>query len=126
MSSPKNYKGNQILITGVCSKGPYRYAENILINSSVDWINWGYSIEYIHPNIIEHIKAGIIQKGTETNFAIWHIGVDIKAKLLRKGIIDHLVLKKEYLNITFFLKELLQGTIKLPSKDYYLFKYIDI
>lgn len=115
-----------ILIMGVCSRGPYHYVKNILNNSDVKWMSWGYFVNYIHPLVIKQIKSRKIKSGTEAIFAIWEIGVKKRAILLRKGIIDHIVFKNEYTNFTIFLKEKISGFIEFSEKDHYLCRYYNI
>ena len=115
-----------ILIMGVCSRGPYHYAKNILNNPDVEWISWGYFVNYIHPHVIKHIKSGKIKSGTEVIFATWDIGIEKRAILLRKGVIDYTVFKKEYANFTIFLKEMISGFIKFSEKDHFLCRYHNI
>ena len=117
---------NPMLIMGVCSRGPYRYAKDILQNSDVKWMSWGYSSDYIHPDVFNCIKDKIIKSETEVVFAIWDIGVEKKAKLVRKGTIDHVVFKKEYVNFTIFLKEMVSGFIEFPKTDHYLCRYANL
>ncbi|RLC75101.1 MAG: hypothetical protein DRI61_15490 [Chloroflexi bacterium] len=115
-----------ILIMGFCLKGPYRYAKDILENPDIKWINWGYSTEYIHPEVIDQVRNKIIKSGTEVMFAIWKLKEEKKAKLIRKGIIDHIIFKKEYINFTVFLKETVLGFVEFSEVDQYLCRYIDL
>jgi len=117
---------NPLLVMGVCSIGPYRYGEDNLRNAEVKWISWGYSSKYINPNVVQKIKSGEIRSGTEVAFASWSIGIDKKARFLRKGAIDHIVLKEGYVEFTVFLKEALSVFIEIPEKDYYLCRFVDI
>ena len=115
-----------MLVMGACSRGPYRYAQDNLRNPEVKWMSWGYSSEYINPNVLQKIRAEEICSGTEVIFASWDLGVEKRAKLLRKGVIDHIVLKKEYVGFTVFLKEVLSGFIEISEKDHYLCRYINL
>ncbi|MFQ6119268.1 MAG: hypothetical protein ACE5KE_05185, partial [Methanosarcinales archaeon] len=63
--------------------------------------------------------------GTEVIFASWSINVDKKAKSLRKGIIDHIILREGYVGFTIFLKDILSGFIKISEKGHYLCRFID-
>jgi hypothetical protein len=117
---------NTILIMGVCTEGPYRYAEDNLRNPEVRWISWGYSSEYITQDVLQKIKYKEIQSKTEVVFASWNIGIEKRAKLLRKGVIDHIVYKEDYLGFTVFLKEVLFGFIEISEKDHYLCRYIEL
>jgi len=115
-----------MLVMGVCSRGPYQYAEDNLRNPEVRWMSWGYSSEYINQDVLQKIKSKEMRSGTGVVFASWNIGVEKRAKLLRKGVIDHIVYKEGYVAFTVFLKEVLSGFIKISEKDHYLCRYVEL
>jgi len=106
--------------------GSLSVCEGFLQNIDVKWISWGYSSEYVHPDVINHIKDKLIKPKTEVVFAVWNLGVEKRAKIIRKGMIDHIVFKGGYVNFTIFLKEAVLGFIELSRTDHYLCRYVNL
>lgn len=113
-----------MLMMGLCLDGPYRYAKNNLENPTVKWINWGYNKEWVHPKVLEEIKSKKISQGTEIVFCHWNLTKESQAKLLRKGVIDHIAYRGGYVSFTIFLDEPVSGSIDIPEKDHFLCRYI--
>lgn len=113
------------LILGLCSEGPYRYARESIENPTVKWISWGYNEEYVHPDVLNDIKAKTIAQGTKISFCFWNLTKEKLAKLLRGGVIDHISHRGGYLSLTVFLGDALSGTVDLYEKDHFLCRYAD-
>ena len=127
MSYAQNKKNKKpILLLGLCSRGPYRHAEDLIINPTVDWISWGYFADYIQPDVLEDIKSKKIKLKAEVLFAAWDIGKEKNAKILRKGILDHIASRGNNVNFTVFLKERFSGFIEFPERDHFLCRYVDL
>jgi len=60
-----------ILLLGLCSRGPYRYAQNLIMNPTVNWMSWGYFSDYIQPDVLEDIESKTINLKTKVLFAVW-------------------------------------------------------
>jgi hypothetical protein len=116
---------NSVLIMGLCSRGPYRYAEENVKNPSLKWMNWGYHEDYVHNDVLNDIKLKKINQGTRVLFSRWDLKKEKQAKLLRRGTLDHIAYRGGYVSFTFFLDELISGLVDLPEKDHYLCRFID-
>ena len=76
------------ILVGVCSRGPYKLEKENVLNKTVRWISWGYGEEYVHPEILDLIKAKSITKGTKALFCCWDLTREQQAELLREAVID--------------------------------------
>lgn len=111
------------LILGFCACGPYRYARDNIQNTTVRWVNWGYREEYIHPDVLEDLRANRIASGTRIIFCGWNLTKESQAHAVRTGTVDHISYKDGYLALTVFLNEELAGTIDLGATDHFLCRY---
>jgi hypothetical protein len=116
---------NNVLIMGLCSRGPYRYAEGNVKNPDLKWMNWGYNEDYVHSDVLNEIKLKRIGQGTKVLFSLWDLKKEKQAKLLRRGTLDHIAYRGGYVSFTVFLGELISGIADLPEKDHYLCRFID-
>lgn len=125
MNQVASQQSGAVLIMGICSEGPYKYAENNFENLTVKWMSWGYNEEYIHPRVLKDIKSKQISQGTTVVFCHWNLTKETQAKLLRTGVIDHITYRGGYVSFTIFLGDPLSGTSDLQEKDHFLCRYVD-
>jgi hypothetical protein len=116
---------NEVLVMGLCSRGPYRHAEENLRNPSLKWMNWGYNEDYVHRDVLRGIQSKRIIPGTKVIFSLWDLKKEKTAKLIRRGTLDHIAYRGGYVSFTFFLNELISGSADLPEKDHYLCRFLN-
>ena len=118
-------EGAAVLVMGLCSRGPYRYAEDNIRNVTVKWISWGYNEEYVDPEVLRQIESGIIREGTEVLFCDWSLITEPQADLIRRGVLDHISYRGGYVAVTIFLGEFVSGVLQLPDRSHFLCRYVD-
>jgi hypothetical protein len=116
----KNVLENKSIVIGVCTRGPYRFGIESVLNNSNRWISWGYGEEYIHPEILRLLGNMEIRCGSKAVFASWDLNRQKRIRLLREAIIEHVATRPGYVSFTLRLGKLLSGTIQLATRDHYL------
>jgi hypothetical protein len=114
-----------VLIMGLCSRGPYRYAEQNVRNPNLNWMNWGYHEDYVHSDVLREIRLKKISQGTKVLFSLWDLKNEKHAKILRRGTLDHIAYRGGYVSFTVFLRELVSGSAEIPERDHYLCRFIE-
>lgn len=77
------------------------------------------------PVALNDLRDKRIRAGTEVLFSTWSVNVESRARLLRKGTIDHIAYRGGYIAFTVFLDGFVSALIPLPRVDHYLCRYID-
>lgn len=88
-------------------------------------MNWGYHEDYVHRDVLRGIQSKRIMPGTKVVFSLWDLKKEKTAKLIRRGTLDHIAYRGGYVSFTFFLDELISGSVDLPEKDHYLCRFLN-
>jgi len=95
------------------------------MNPEAKWLAWGYAIERVATDVIEHVKEGRIGQGTRALFAEWSLDGDTEVRAIRTVFLDHVVLRPDYLSMTVFLNGFCEAKIPFHFEDQILCRYIE-